>query len=403
MAKSPVEVWLWLLLVMQPFSNKTAEILAQCGGDATAASRMVRDGEFPFLSEKEKQRAGQVRMSAIRPILELCSKNDIRIMTLDDDDYPKRLRETANPPIVLFVAGSLEGFDERPAIAAVGARNVSEYSMAAAKSIISPLAHMGVSIVSGLAVGSDSAAHRAALGAGGYTLGVLGCGIMVNYPAENAGLKREIVENGGAVISEMLPFTKTFAGYFPTRNRIISGLCDGTLVIEASERSGSLLTANHAVSQGREVFCIPPHDILSARYAGAAQLLRDGAVCVFNCTDILSRLMQTYSSNDLIRKIMDETSSSPQDERPKRMPKGKEPAEKKPAGHEDSAPDEELLSTLDPNEAAVLRLISEHPSAADELVETSGLDFSALSEALTNLELFGHISREMDGVYSVCG
>lgn len=408
MAKSPVEVWLWLLLVMQPYNPKTIEILAQCGGDATMASRMVRDGEFPFLSDKEKLRAKEVRMGAIKPIVELCRANDIHIVTLDDDEYPLLLRNISNPPILLFVAGTLDGFDERPAIAAVGARSISEYGVTVANAIIAPLAETGVSIVSGMAVGADAAAHRAALSVGGCTVGVLGCGIMVNYPAENAELKREIVKNGGALISELLPNTGTFGRYFPARNRIISGLCHGTLVIEAGGHSGSLLTANHAVSQNRDVFCIPPHDILSARYEGVASLIRDGAVCVFGYTDILAQLIRTYSGSELIRKMLDNNSLSyaarpkeavsvPESERKDRAP---EP-EEQPVKPKKSKPVDDLISSLGSNDAAVLKLIAEQPATADELVEKSDLDFSAISEALTNLELLGYISREMDGVYSV--
>lgn len=408
MAKSPVEVWLWLLLVMQPYNPKTIEILSQCGGDAAAGSRMIRDGNIPFLNDKEKLRAKEVRMGAIKPIVELCRENDVHIVTLDDDEYPVLLRNICNPPILLFVAGTLDGFDKRPAVAAVGARNISEYGASAAQSVIAPLAKTGVSIVSGMAVGADAAAHRAALSVGGYTAGVLGCGIMVNYPAENAELKREIVKKGGALISELLPDTRTFGRYFPARNRIISGLCHGTLVIEASGHSGSLLTANHAVSQNRDVFCIPPHDIMSARYEGVAPLIRDGATCVFGYTDILAQLMQTYSGSELIRGMLDnndggsaarteEPISAADNARKDRAPK----PEERPAGSKKPKPIDELLSALESNDTAVLKLIAEQPATADELVEKSDLDFSAVSEALTNLELLGHISREMDGVYSV--
>lgn len=404
MAKSPVEVWLWLLLVMQPYNPKTIEILAQCGGDATAASRMIRDGNIPFLNDKEKLRAKEVRMGAIKPIVELCRENDIRIVTLDDDEYPELLRNIVNPPILLFVAGTLNGLKGRPAVAAVGARNVSEYGISAANGVIAPLARTGVAIVSGLAVGSDAAAHKAVLSAGGYTVGVLGCGIMVNYPAENAELKHEIVKNGGAVISELLPDTRTFARYFPARNRIISGLCHGTLVIEAGERSGSLLTANHAVSQGRDVFCIPPHDIMSARYAGAAPLIRDGAVCVFNYTDILAQIMQSYSGGELIRNMLNEggkadTLAESEVQAPKKSNNVRAP-EVKAQAEKSAVSVEKLLSELEPNSAAVLKHIAGQPASVDELVERCGLDFSEISEALTELELLGHITREMDGVYS---
>lgn len=411
MAKSPVEVWLWLLLVMQPYNAKTTEILAQCGGNATTASRMIRDGGFPFLSEKEKKRAEEVRMNAIRPILEQCRENDIRIVTLDDEEYPELLRSIKKPPILLFVCGSLEGLNDQVCIAAVGARNVSDYGKTAAAGICKPLAKMGFAVVSGLAVGSDSAAHRAALDAGGRTIGVLGCGMMVNYPAENAQLKRDIIAGGGAIISELLPNTKTFSGYFQQRNRIISGLCSGTLVIEAGERSGSLLTAAHALDQGREVFCIPPHDIFSKRYAGASSLLREGAVPVFGYTDIVERLLSDYSSRERIERMLADSADSYEEAPVRDEPKA--PAKKSapkaavktesqaPSEPKTAKPSEDLLSKLQPDEAAVLKLLAEKPADVDELMERSGLDFSALSEAITNLELFGYIGREMDGVYAV--
>lgn len=406
MAKSPVEVWLWLLLVMQPYNPKTIEALAQCGGDATLAARMVRDGEFPFLNDKEKKRAKDVRMGTIRPIIEQCRENDIHIVTLDDEEYPELLRNIKNPPILLFVSGSLGGLNEQLSIAAVGARSVSDYGKAAAAGICAPLAKMGIAVVSGLAVGSDTAAHRAALDAGGRTIGVLACGMFVNYPAENAPLKREIVASGGALVSELLPSTRASAGYFHQRNRIISGICSGTLVIEAGEKSGSLLTANHALDQGRDVFCIPPHDIFSKRYAGVVPLLRDGAVPVFGYTDIVERLLADYSGRARIEKMLAEPLESvPLRDEPK--PVKKNASAKAAPKTETKSPEkpktmsvEELLSSLDPNEAAVLKLLAERSSGVDELMERSGLDFSALSEAITNLELFGYIAREMDGVYT---
>ncbi|MDE7362278.1 MAG: DNA-processing protein DprA [Oscillospiraceae bacterium] len=401
MAKSPVEVWLWLLMVMQPYNPKTNEILAQCGGDATAASKMVRDGQFPFLNEKERKRAEQVRMSAIRPILEMCSKNGIRIVTLDDDEYPNALREIVDPPILLFTAGSLEGLNEQTAIAAVGARNVSDYGRAAAEGILTPLAKMGIAIVSGLAVGADSAAHRAALMGHGRTIGVLGCGILVNYPAENAQLKRDIVDNGGAVISELLPTARTYAAYFRHRNRIISGLCSGTLIIEAGEKSGSLLTAAHAIDQGREVFCIPPHDIFSKRYSGVVPLLREGAVPVFGYTDIVERLLSDYSDRERILNMLDEPEELSKEETRKPQPAEKKSAKAAPPAEIPKSAIEDILTGLQPDEAAVLKAIAEKPAGMDELVERCGMEYSALSETITNLELFGHVTRGMDGSYYV--
>lgn len=404
MEKSPVEVWLWLLLVMQPHNPKTIEVLNQCGGDATVAARKIRDGVFPFINEKEKKRAEQVRMSTIRPILEQCRKHDIRIVTLDDDDYPKRLREIKNPPILLFVCGNIEILNERISLAAVGTRNVSEYGETATAGICTPLAKVGISIVSGLAVGSDTAAHRAALDAGGLTVGVLACGMFVNYPTQSADLKREIILNGGALISELLPTARASSYYFYQRNRIISGLCSGTLIIEAGVKSGALLTAAHAIEQGRDVFCIPPHDIFSKHFEGAATLLREGAIPVFGYSDILDRLFEDDPDKARIKEMSSKNDRSQSDREHKKENASETDAHNtKPKASEKTKTvlADDLISSLDPNEAEVLKLLAEHPSETDCLMESSDLDFSALSEAITNLEILGYIERGMDGVYSV--
>lgn len=411
MEKSPVEVWLWLLLVMQPHNPKTNEILKQCGGDATAAARKIRDGKFPFINEKEKKRAEQVRMSTIRPILEQCRKHDIRIVTLDDDDYPKLLREIKNPPILLFACGNIKILNERISLAAVGTRDLSKYGKAVTELICSPIAKVGVNIVSGLAVGADTAAHRAALDAGGLTVGVLACGMFVNYPTQSADLKREIILKGGVLISELLPTARVYSAYFHQRNRIISGLCSGTLVTEAGGKSGSLITAEHAVEQGRDVFCIPPHDIFSSHFEGVVPLLREGAIPVFGYSDILDRLLAGSPDKTLTKKILDK----PVENVPKNVPQKTKNKPAKENAPEKSAPDpketsaektktilsDDLISSLDPNEAAVIKILAESPSSADVLMERSGLNFSALSEAVANLEILGYIERGMDGVYSV--
>lgn len=404
MAKSPVEVWLWLLLVMQPFNKKTGYILSQCDYDATAASRDIRDGKFPFLNENEKKRTEQVRMGAIRQIQGICAENGVRIITFDDDEYPVLLKNIENPPIVLFAAGSLEGLERQLTISVVGARNVSDYGKRAAENICGPLARSGAAIISGLAVGADSAAHRACLNAGGRTVGVLGCGIFVNYPAENAQLKRDIVNKGGAVISELLPNSKSFGAYFPQRNRIISGLSMGTLVIEAGEKSGSLLTANHALEQGREVFCIPPHDIFSMRFSGVIPLLRDGAVPVFNYTDIINRFLIRYSGENYIKEMLADIESNPlvyHEPKPHVKNTKKSAGSSEPAGLEN--PVGKSAPALEPNEAAVLKMLAEQPADADALVEKSELDYGSLTEILTNLELLGYIGRRMDGSFEVKG
>lgn len=282
-----VEVWLWLLLVMQPYNPKTNLILETYDFDPAKAAKAIRDGEVSFLSDEEIQRAKTIRNGDVNALMKLCYDNNIRIITLDNNDYPNALRNIYNPPIVLFEAGSLTNLDNEFSISVVGSRQASQYAYQVTDYLVAPLARMGTVIVSGLANGIDSAAHSACLNNSGRTIGVCACGILQDYPKGSGILKRRIVENGGAIVSELLPFDKTSSGYFKYRNRIISGLTYGTLVIEAAEQSGCFLTVAHALEQGREVFAVPPCNILNSYYSGTADLLRDGATPVFNYKDIL--------------------------------------------------------------------------------------------------------------------
>ena len=401
MAKSPVEVWLWLLLVMQPFNKKTNFILDDCNGDAAQAGRNIRDGKYDFLSDTEKKNAERVRMKEVRELMEVCAKNSVRVITLDDEEYPPLLRGIADPPIVLFCAGSLAGLDKAITLSAVGARNVSPYGVKVAHRMIEPLAKLGIVIVSGMAVGSDAAAHKTCLAVGGRTIGVLGCGILVNYPAENAQLKRDIIVKGGALISELLPYTKTFGAYFQTRNRIIAGISQGTLVIEAGEHSGALLTARHASEQNRDLFCVPPQDLFSTRYNGVVPLLREEAVPVYNFTDILNEYSMYFASDNSIADYVSETEKTPHERKKPRKPKEKATSEEQAKPTEQAETAKADISALNEKDAAIVKLISEGINKPDKLIEKSGIGYNEITEALTNLELEGYITRSRDGSFSV--
>lgn len=399
MAKSPVEVWLWLLLVMQPFNKKTNFILSECGGDAAQAGRNIRDGKYDFLSDTEKKNAESVRMKDVRELIKTCAQNSVRIITLDDGEYPPLLRGIENPPIVLFCAGDLSGLDRVITLSAVGARNVSDYGINVTHQIIEPLAKLGMVIVSGMAVGTDAEVHRACLAQHGRTIGVLGCGILVNYPAENAQLKRDIIAGGGAIISELLPYSKTFAAYFDTRNRIISGLSLGTLVIEAGEKSGALLTAWHAAEQEREVFCIPPRDLFSTRYNGVVPLLREEAVPVYNFTDILNEFSMYFSNEKYIKDYIAAAEKVRHEQKKPQKPRQKTVGDISEKTQGELT--EERLSTFEPREAEILKLLAGSPAKIDDLIDKTETDYNELAEILTDLEIAGVIARKRDGVYSV--
>src|SRR5438128_823621 len=271
----------------------------------------------------------------------------IRAITLLDDAYPTNLRDVADPPPVLFVRGRLAARDAR-AVALVGTRRATSYGQAVADRLARELAAAGVTVVSGLASGGDTGAHRAVVQAGGRTIAVLGNGLDQVYPPENAGLARQMVENdAGAVVSEFAPGVRPDAVNFPRRNRLISGLSLGTVIVEAGERSGALITADFALEQGRDVLAVPG-SIFNAMSVGANQLLRQGATPVTSAQDILE-IVGAFGG-----------------------------VVTPPAHH---VPDMSALEEL------VWRALSGEPRHADEFARTLGLSSGEVAATLTMLEL----------------
>jgi DNA processing protein len=219
--------------------------------------------------------------------LELCRENEIEILDEMDSGYPASLREIPDPPGVLFVRGKLQPSDAM-AVGIVGSRHATHYGLGQAERLAAALARAGLTIVSGLARGIDAAAHRGALAAGGRTIAVLASGVLNIYPPEHVELADEVAAHG-AVISESPPKFGPLAGMFPQRNRIISGLSVGVIVVEASARSGALITARHAMEQGREVFAVPG-PVTSRMSHGCHRLIRDGAKLVETVDDVLEEL-----------------------------------------------------------------------------------------------------------------
>ena len=215
-----------------------------------------------------------------------CARQNVSLMTIDDPLYPIILREIFDPPMVLYYRGTLVPDARR--IGMVGARKFTAYGEAAAMEFAERLARSGVTITSGAARGIDTRAHRGAL-RGGRTVAVLGCGVDIAYPPENRRLLSQIVESGGAVLSEYAPGTQPLPAFFPARNRIISGLSEGTLVVEAAKRSGSLITAEMALSEGRDVYAVPG-SIYSPQSGGCHNLIRAGARLVESPQEILEEM-----------------------------------------------------------------------------------------------------------------
>jgi len=268
----------------------------------------------------------------------------------NDAAYPAALTAIADPPTVIWTRGRAAALNAH-AVAIVGSRAASPYALSVAEQLAHDLAARGLAIVSGLARGVDSAAHRGAIAAGGVTIAVLGSGVDRVYPAEHAALARQIDE-AGAVVSELVPGTPPAPFFFPLRNRIISGLSRAVVVVEANEKSGSLITARCALEQGRDVLAVPGN-ILTGRNRGAHALLRDGARIVESAEDILEELG---------------------------MHAGGVGAGRRGAA---APPEDPILACLTPGE----------PSDLDAIAERSGLGATKLLPRLLDLELRGAIAR----------
>jgi DNA processing protein len=252
--------------------------------DARESALKQVDGVGPKLAERIAR--GRQDHNAEGEIA-LCHQRGAELIARNDPRYPSRLGEIHDPPALLYLRGTLEPRDAL-AVALVGSRHATPYGLRTAERLAHSLARVGLTVVSGLARGIDAAAHRGALKAGGRTIAVLANGLENIYPPEHDRLASEVAA-AGALLSEMSMRQKPLAGLFPQRNRVISGLSLGVVVVEATPRSGSLSTANHAMEQGREVFAVPgPVDSLASR--GCHRLIRDGAKLVETIDDILEEL-----------------------------------------------------------------------------------------------------------------
>lgn len=298
--------------------------------------------------------------STVERDLEWSTQADRHIVTLDDPRYPDMLRQIADPPPVLFVCGQTEVLP-KPQIAIVGSRNPSTLGRETAFQFARELSRHGFVIASGLALGIDAAGHEGALQGEGLTLAVMGTGPDRIYPASNKNLANKIIERG-AIITELPPGTPAKAHHFPRRNRIISGLCQGLLVVEAAKESGSLITARLALEQNREVFAIPG-SIHNPLARGCNALIREGAKLVETVHDILDELHQYYQQD---------TVSTPVPQQ----------------------------SMLDLEQQTLLNLIMYDPTSIDDLVEKTGKSVETIASMLLILELGGYVSAVAGGRYT---
>jgi DNA processing protein len=280
--------WVGFNLVKGIGAVRLQALLNHFGDLAVAWQAPVDAIQAAGLSPKLAERVVQIRASVnLDKVMEKIAAQGIGILTWEDDLYPPRLKEIDQPPPILYVRGELTTEDSW-AVAVVGTRRVSAYGRQVAEELSAFLAANGVTVVSGLARGVDAIAHQSALKTGGRTIAVLGCGVDRVYPPEHATLATKVIANG-ALVSDFAPGTPPDASNFPSRNRIISGMAMATVVVEAGETSGALITAQFAVDQGHEVFAVPGN-ILAPQSKGTNRLIAQGARPMLSASDLLDVL-----------------------------------------------------------------------------------------------------------------
>lgn len=360
-------LWLWLhQKVCLPRSKQhkllehfgSIERIYKAGLSEYIALGILRDDEINLLTQKDTDECSFC--------LDNMGRQNIRVVTCDSEHYPERLKATDDYPTVLYMRGKFIDLNSRFTVAMVGTRKATNYGKTCAHNLAKELSLAGAVVVSGMALGIDTYSHEGALAAGTPTVAVIACGVDRVYPRQNASLMKRIMENG-MVISEYPPGTVAERYYFPERNRIISGLCHGTLVVEADFKSGSLITARCATEQNRDVFAVPG-PINSVYSKGTNYLLKDGARVVTCAEDILS-----YYRLDYPHLFNTER---------------KHEKKKAPVSKSDSIEDRILFA------------LGDKATHIDDICTAAGLDAGTVNASLLMLELSGKVIKLPGGFYS---
>lgn len=372
MKKVGKKYWVWLSLALGA-EPRTDEIFSVFRNPLeiyeAPLSDKINSGVF---TKKQQENLEKVTLEEAEEVVVLCEGRGWNIITPEDTGYPAGLRKTRDMPVALYIDGDITCLQGKVIIGVVGTRNPGIEGVTVTHDICTDLSLAGAVVVSGGALGIDSAAHEAAIFAGGKTVCVLGCGLGTNYLAENESLRRSIAKNG-AVVTEYPPFTEASRYSFPQRNRIISGMSHGVLVVEAHEKSGSLITAKAAIAQKREIFAVPG-SALSSAYTGANRLISKGAKAVTDAREILESYVTVY---------------------PERL--NLELIGTKKYGKEDKG--EDIPEGLDPDMRKVYTCLSNEPVHFDNIVAASGLGYTRVTTALIALEVYGLITESESKMY----
>jgi DNA processing protein len=405
---SGLKYWIWL-------SSLT-------GIGALTAGRLIKEFCSPeqvfFADEKAYAGIEELRKSDIaalmdknlaraRKALSVCEENGYRIITIQDTEYPARLKNLYDPPIILYIRGRLPIIDDEAAVAIVGTRNCTPYGSISAERMGYELTRDGCLIVSGLAKGVDTAAARGALRAGGRVVGVVGSGLDIVYPAENKALFDDVA-SVGAIISEYAPGTPAVAKHFPARNRIISGISVGVTVIEAPLQSGALITAARALDQGRDVFALPGN-VDSPACEGSNRLLREGAIIVTSGQEIAEEYAALFPDkiNITVRKEKVALGAKQAERLVRSVAQGDKIRQELPKKVIDNTEPVEyidlvkLKKSLTDDEFGVVSAISGVKTHIDNIIADSGIPASSALSILTMLEIKGIVIQTKGKYFSL--
>ncbi|MDR0947228.1 MAG: DNA-processing protein DprA [Ruminococcus sp.] len=396
------EKWFRLSLMFPPGSRNLWNLYKLWGEDLDRLYLEVTENLNNFrsaLTPSEVSGIENFSEDGFYKLCDKCQKDGIFTVCYDSEYYPERLREISNPPALLYGYGDSSVLNYENQLAVVGARKASDYSLKITEKLVNAIqSGVRTDIISGFAKGTDITSHLAAVEHGAKTIAVLGCGLNIEYPAANQRYKKLIAENG-CLISKYPPETPPLSHYFPIRNRIISGMAKAVLVVEASEKSGSLITANLSCDYGRDVFVIPPSNLFSESYRGNVKLLRDGAIPVYGAFEILAEFLdftdfriqntEHRSQNTEIRGQKSEVRiAEPEllDDPEKRV--------------EINA----VIEALSDTEKIVFDEIAGASDGinADDIIANLDLDTLDVLDILTDLEISGVIKKTINNTYLKC-
>jgi len=379
---SALKYWLWLATHFKNSQTQAKTLIEHFGSPekiyaATTENYLevenIKPTDIQRLSDKSFDEANKIQAS--------CAELGCQVITLNDSNYPERLRNIYDPPIVLYIKGHLPYIDDECVVGVVGSRTCTPYGIKAAESVGYALAQNNIVVTTGLARGIDTAATRGALKGGYHVVGVIGSGLDIVFPAENRSLYNDVISSG-VILSEYPPGTTPQKQFFPARNRIISGLSLGVAVIEAPERSGALITASRALEQNRDVFTLPGN-VDATACQGSNALLREGAIPFLTAKDIIDEYRESFPEK--IAKINIKKVKKSIDNKPK-------------VDYIDLG---NILDRLDGDEKVIVESIGNNSLPIDDIILSTNIPAQKILASLTMLELSKYVCRDGNGNWKI--